>query len=266
MAKSPGNLGPTQIPKASRLLQMILLVVILFVAVGTFLFFARMRFPGDSGEDVPITDRIGDIEGLPGQAKWKLRSLQARMRCDMIEVRQDVESIWENIDKLSAEIAKFNGAYEDVATSKHYPELLTDDFVVRYFAKDIKDPLPHVKTPIHCAERLNVLMFTVNRALAKKRAAYEIEHQTRDRIETIESDVREALDAYLLHREFLEAIRALTAAGALPEAETMLEAAHQHRLELALQKMGHPDALRGKYRSKPRGGRKKEKRASSAAE
>lgn len=265
MAKSPGNLEPTQIPKAARLLQMIVLVVTLCVAVCTFLFFARVEFPGDSGEDLPITDQLSDIGELPGQAKWKFRSLRDRIRCDLIEMRQDVDLVWENIDKLKEEITKFDEVYEDVATSKHYPELLKDEFAVRYFAKDIKDPLPHVKTPIHCAERLNVLMYTVNRALAKKRAAFEVEYQTRDRIETLEGDVSDALNAYLLHREFLEALRALTAAGALPEAETLLEAAHQRRLEMALEKMGHPDALREEYRSKPEGGGKK-KRASSAAD
>lgn len=263
----PGGLGPKEGPKVTGVLTVILGVSLFLILISTGMFFSRMRLPGETAKDLPITDQYSDIEGLTSQERRQFQSTTDRVRCEMIEVRQQVELIWENIAALEAEIATFKVVFMDVAKSKLYPELLNNDFAVRYFAKDIKDPLPHVKTPIHCAERLNVLMYTVNRALATNRAAFDIEYPTRQKIEGIEEEVNKALDAYRLHREFIEALRALTARGALSEAETMLEAAHEHRLQRALDRMGSPDALREEYRSKPQpSGRKRNKRTSSIGE
>jgi len=251
--RSSGGLGPKQLPNLRRFLVIASIVMFIALFTGVYIFVSRLQLSRNSSDDLPITDQFGDIKGLIDQSQWRLLETRQRMRCDLVEVRQDVESIWGNIDKLDREIAKYKDVYAEVATSKKYPELLEDEFAVRYFAKDLNDPLPDVTTPAHCAERLNVLMYTVNQALATKKAAYEIEYQTRDRIHSINGAVKKALDAYCLHREFLEALRTLTAAGALPKAETLQAAAHRHRLQRALEKMGRPGALRQEHQGDSRG-------------
>ena len=251
---SPAIPGPRRMPRLRRLLVIAFAVVLAAVFVGTYVFFARLRPSVDGGADLPITDRLSDLDGLIDQSKWRVLETQQRMRCDLVDVRQDVELIWEKIDELKPEIARYKRVYAQVAKSKKYPELLQDRYAIRYLADDIGEPLPHEKTPEHCAERLNVLMYTVNRALAKKKAAYEIQYQTMDRIESIAHDVNDALRKYRMQREFLEWLPSRTAAGALPEAETLEDAVQRFRLHRASRQMGHPAARAEDDRDKPAGG------------
>ena len=247
----PPTPGFARVPRARRILMLGGLVVLLAAGGGGYLLLTQLalRFgtPTDSTEGTDAG--IDDIDGEIDQKDWLVIQRRQFLRTGLLELDQQGERIWENIDQLQKEIDAYQCEFSELQASEESKRLINDEWAVRYFVDKWGEALAHDKVAKHCQMQLNELMFTVKRVLAKtkpdtKRAAYEISPETQKKVDEIEWKVNDAKEQYTLHRGALRGLARKAAAGEAVTPETFQEAIDAMRSEIALKRLGYPSANR----------------------
>jgi len=232
--------GMGRVPNIRRVLVISLMAILLAAALGTYAFWTRFLQSFDGGK-ASQADIEFDIEGDFNQQEWERIQRRQFIRCGLHELDNRGELIWDDIEALQNEIDAYQKRFNDLMKSEKGKRLMEDEWVIRYAIDKWGEPLEHDRIAKHCRVRLNTLMYTVERALRKKKDAYEVSPETEQKVTKIEFEVRDALKEYTRHRILLDWLTECVAQGQLAVAPRTLEdvATAELRMRIA-REFGHP--------------------------
>ena len=154
------------------------------------------------------------------------------------EVDQQGERIWKDLDELQREIDRWKKIYIALEHSKTGSRLTEDEKMVRYYVDKNGFVLPPDDLASNKRVILNTLMATVIAALQENKG-YQVNEETRQKINDIETDVKLALREYRSHRYLLEGRAREVSPGGLDPPETLGSAARRLEQQRAKQRFGY---------------------------
>ena len=190
--------------------------------------------------------KLGGGEFSKPEDLWSDLQEQQFERYGLLTFYHRAKKIDENIDALQKEIDLYHRKFNALEVNETGKRLIKDEWTVRYFADKWNEPLPSERVGKECRERLNVLMYTVIKALEKidpetERGAYKIDSKTKAAVSQIEFEVEQALKEYTSHRLLLDELEIRIARGETVTPQSLREAAEKLRRERIVAKdWDHP--------------------------
>jgi hypothetical protein len=182
-------------------------------------------------------DRIHKEFGQQRFAKLERRQL---LRCGLHDVDQQATRIWQDIDVFETEANQWHKKFEELLTSKTGQRLGNDPWVVRYFWDQWDKRLVDVSEADNYRVKLNTLILSVREALKSEDTAYKPSQTLLDRIDLLNTRVKESRTSYNRHRRLLDALVAMLEGDKPVDQMTLKDRVEQLDHEMILEESGHP--------------------------